>query len=343
MSSPQVSIIVPIYNVEKYLDRCVRSLINQTLSNIEIILVDDGSPDKCPAMCDEYVKQDCRIKVIHKKNAGLGYARNSGLDIATGKYVAFVDSDDFIDIHMYELLYDKVETGNFDIVYSGVIKEWYGGKILKDFISDKEYRGEQILRLLGDMISLDPNVKDNIRPNSSVWTSLYKRSLIEKYKIRFKSEREIISEDIVFHTELLPHCNSICYYPDAFYHYCYNDNSLTHNFNERKINANFALYELLKNLLKKNNLERFNNRAMRFFMGYTRGIILRNILLSSFSIYEKKRMCNIVYNYPGWNEIFSTYPIKKITFLRRMILMTIKHKLFFVDYMIFNAYYRNKH
>ena len=96
MSKPCVSVIVPIYNVEKYLDRCLKSIINQTLKNIEIILVDDESPDLCPQKCDEAAKYDNRIKVIHKKNGGLGFARNSGLEIATGKYVYFVDSDDYL-------------------------------------------------------------------------------------------------------------------------------------------------------------------------------------------------------------------------------------------------------
>ena len=100
----KVSIIVPIYNVEKYLHRCVDSIINQSHKDLEIILVDDESPDKCPEMCDEYAKQDSRVKVIHKKNGGLGYARNSGLEIATGEYVAFIDSDDYVEPDMVEKL-----------------------------------------------------------------------------------------------------------------------------------------------------------------------------------------------------------------------------------------------
>ena len=104
--NPKVSIIVPVYNVEKYLDRCMESLLNQTLKDIEIILVDDGSPDNCPQMCDDYAKKDSRVKVVHKANAGLGYARNSGLDVATGEYVAFVDSDDYVELDMYEQMYE---------------------------------------------------------------------------------------------------------------------------------------------------------------------------------------------------------------------------------------------
>ena len=94
--SSVISVIVPIYNVEDYLDRCVDSIINQTYSNLEIILVDDGSPDNCPKMCDDYAKKDSRIKVVHKENGGLSDARNAGMKVATGEYISFIDSDDWI-------------------------------------------------------------------------------------------------------------------------------------------------------------------------------------------------------------------------------------------------------
>lgn len=109
MSSPKVSIVVPIYKVEKYIDRCLDSLLNQTLKDIEIILVDDGSPDNCPKICDEYVQKDARVRVIHKQNEGLGYARNSGMDVAAGEYIAFVDSDDFVDVKMFGTLYSEAK------------------------------------------------------------------------------------------------------------------------------------------------------------------------------------------------------------------------------------------
>ena len=103
-----ISVIIPVYKVEKYLDKCIQSVINQTYSNLEIILVDDGSPDNCPQLCDDWANKDERIKVIHKKNGGLSDARNAGLDIATGEYIAFVDSDDYIESDMYECLLDKI-------------------------------------------------------------------------------------------------------------------------------------------------------------------------------------------------------------------------------------------
>ena len=100
MNEPLVSVIVPVYKVEKYLDKCIESIVGQTYENLEIILVDDGSPDNCPTMCDEWAQKDSRIKVIHKENGGLSSARNAGLDACTGDYIGFVDSDDWIEPDM---------------------------------------------------------------------------------------------------------------------------------------------------------------------------------------------------------------------------------------------------
>lgn len=103
MNDDLISVIIPVYNVEQYLDRCVQSVLNQTYRNLEILLVDDGSPDRCPQMCDEYARQDSRVKVIHKENGGLSSARNAGLEIVTGNYIGFVDSDDYIASDMLRL------------------------------------------------------------------------------------------------------------------------------------------------------------------------------------------------------------------------------------------------
>ena len=119
--NPILSVIIPCYGVEKYLNRCMESIVGQKLSNIEIILVDDGSPDAVPGMCDAWAKKDVRIKVIHKENGGLGYARNSGLEVATGKYVAFIDSDDFISNEMFDALVNKAEATGVDAAFCGWI------------------------------------------------------------------------------------------------------------------------------------------------------------------------------------------------------------------------------
>ena len=137
MKNIKVSIIVPVYKTEKYLKRCLDSLLNQTLEDIEIILVDDGSPDSAPALCDNAAKTDGRIKVIHKKNEGLGMARNTGIDAACGKYIGFVDSDDFVKTNMYEYLYNTAVRHNADLIISGTC--YVGGNI---FGKENEYKEE---------------------------------------------------------------------------------------------------------------------------------------------------------------------------------------------------------
>lgn len=138
MESSKISIIVPVYKVEQYLERCVKSLINQTYKNIEIILVDDGSPDQCPKMCDDYASEDSRIKVIHKKNGGLSDARNAGLDAATGEFIAFVDSDDWVEIDFIETLCKNAKKENADISIIGCTLVWDNGR-KKPVSKDKGY------------------------------------------------------------------------------------------------------------------------------------------------------------------------------------------------------------
>ena len=117
---PKISIIVPVYNVEKYLEKCVRSILAQTFTDFELILVDDGSPDSSGAMCDQFAEQDQRVKVIHKENGGLSDARNAGIEIATGEYLGFVDSDDYIADDMYELLYTNIVKEDADLSICGI-------------------------------------------------------------------------------------------------------------------------------------------------------------------------------------------------------------------------------
>ena len=120
MENPKISVIVPVYKVEAYLDKCVRSIMDQTYRNLEIILVDDGSPDDCPAMCDAWAEKDSRIRVIHKENGGLSDARNAGMAVATGEYIGFIDSDDYIAPDMYRLLLERMTADGSDIAACGV-------------------------------------------------------------------------------------------------------------------------------------------------------------------------------------------------------------------------------
>lgn len=271
----KVSVIVPCYGVEPFLDRCVSSLLNQTLKDIEIILVDDESPDRVPAMCDEYAKKDSRIKVVHKKNGGLGYARNSGLEIATGEYVAFVDSDDFIELDAFGKLYDEATEVQADAVYSGFFIQNKRGEWSKhvEFARSSVLCGAEIDNFKFGMIASAPYERVERQYWVSVWHALYKRSLIESYNIRFVSERDYAAEDIPFQVQFLNEAKRIKCIPDCFYHYCINGSSLTHSFNIEKFNKLKRMGRLLQELTDFD--ENANLRIMRFLISDARMHFLR--------------------------------------------------------------------
>lgn len=173
MKAGLVSIVLPIYNVEKYLDRCIESVINQTYRNLEILLVDDGSPDDCPQKCEEWAKKDGRIKVIHKANAGLGYARNTGIENASGEYICFFDSDDYIDPSTIEKAYNTAQKNNSDMVLFGHYDVDVQGKIVRTYIptTDKEsYVGSEVQEvLLPDLVSDNPATGKSTNLWLSAW------------------------------------------------------------------------------------------------------------------------------------------------------------------------------
>lgn len=185
--TPLISVIIPIYKVEDYLDECVQSVIHQTYKNLEIILVNDGSPDKCPQICDEYAKLDNRIIVIHKKNGGLSDARNAGLKQATGDFISFVDSDDFIDTTMYEKMLEYQQESDADIV--SCMFSWYvNGDIQAYPWLSKGYKEKRTLFLHDYFIDAIDRVVD-----PSVCNKLFKRSIITETFVKGK-----INEDFLF-------------------------------------------------------------------------------------------------------------------------------------------------
>lgn len=201
-----ISVIVPVYKVEEWLDQCVESIVNQSYKNLEIILVDDGSPDNCPQMCDEWAKNDERIKVIHKENGGLSTARNAGLDICSGKYISFIDSDDYIHRDMYTNMLEDLKRTNSDIVKCGRYID-DNGKISEKRIieSEKEYNHNEIL----DCFFYH---KDDFC--SGVWDKLYKAELFEG--IRFPDG--LNSEDYYVYGIIYNKASKL-YYNDKFYYY----------------------------------------------------------------------------------------------------------------------------
>lgn len=258
MKKPKVSIIVPVYKTEKYLARCLKSLQEQTLTEIEIILVDDGSPDNCPELCDKAADEDKRIKVVHKTNAGAGMARNSGIDNAGGEYIGFVDSDDYVKKNMFEELYNAAEKYKAQLVISGMC--FVGGNVFKNSggytenVYFKDYTlfetQEDIKQLLLGTTGALPHEPQDSRYGTSVWKNLYKKDVIEKNNIRFLSERKILSEDLLFVMDYIRNTERAVGVPAAYYYYCRNDESLSKAYDADRMGSFAVFLNELENRLK---------------------------------------------------------------------------------------------
>ena len=237
----KISVIVPIYNVEDYLHRCVDSIINQTYTNLEIILVDDGSPDNCLKICDEYAKKDSRIKVVHKKNGGLSDARNAGLEIATGEYIGFVDSDDYISLYFYEKLMNVIKVSGSDIVECGV----------KKFTENNEINDVENSKLdfkIFNKFEAMQNLIMNKILSVTVWNKLYKKDVIDK--LRFKVGKT--NEDNFFTYLAFDNANKISKLDDELYYYLQRENSIMgESYKLNRLDEIEAKYERFK-FIEKN-------------------------------------------------------------------------------------------
>ncbi len=224
---PAISIVVPVYKVEQYLERCVESLRSQTIQDIEIILVDDGSPDRCPEMCDALALEDARIRVVHKENGGLSSARNAGLRIASGTYVGFVDSDDTVSPNMYEKMLRIIETEHVDFVMSDYIRiPSEGEPYLKTLnIREGRYDKEDLCHEIFPNLIMGENI--DYGPLLSVWHCLYRTEFLRSNSFYFDEEVRW-SEDNIFSAIVGYHAKSFFYMKgEGLYHYYQNPGTIT--------------------------------------------------------------------------------------------------------------------
>lgn len=247
-NNPKITVIVPIYKVERYLRQCVDSILGQDYGNLEVILVDDGSPDGCPAICDEYAANDRRVKVIHKANAGLGMARNTGMQAATGDYIMFIDSDDWWQPGVLGTLVKKAVDTDADILMYGYRRQLPGGSFVNDpgFDGERSFdTPEQILALASSIVRANPKIGPN-KTNMSAWTMLINRRIGD---VPFYSEREVASEDMPHKVELFLKAKRIVSVPVVVVNYRWADSSLSRTYSFDKFHKFKRLTEILQQLL----------------------------------------------------------------------------------------------
>lgn len=220
-----VSIVVPVYNVHEYLERCLDSICSQTLNDIEIILVNDGSIDNCGEICNTYARKDRRIKVIHKSNGGLSSARNAGLDISTGDYVGFIDADDWIEETMFYDMYKNAEINKSDLVVCNYQSVFSNRNVEPSKTDIKDELTINLKEISYSRYILDYYLR--FKHGYCVWNKLYKRDIIEKYNLRFQPNNEIYAEDVLFNLYYLCHINRISTVPKVLVNYFQREGSLS--------------------------------------------------------------------------------------------------------------------
>lgn len=331
MMKPKISIIVPIYNVEKYLDCCVKSLLDQTLKDIEIILVDDCSPDNSPQICDKWATKDSRIKVIHKSvNEGLGEARNTGLKYVTGDYVAFVDSDDFVSNDMYETLYEQLCLIGADTCYCGYyIYDGINSVEIKEGIdSDVLIEGkENIEDFLLNMIGLPTTNSRDSLVNMCVWRAIYSMDIIKRNNITFVSERKISSEDIIFHLCYLPFARKICYTTQCKYFYRYTPNSISHSYPKWKYDALVMNCRTVKSMLESLfEKEKYHDAYLRHLFRYIKTMVKKECK-NDISFLDKNKNIKKCCNEVVFEDLFEYFKYQNLPLTHQIYFLLLKYRL----------------
>jgi len=259
--APYFSIILPIYNVEQYLKRCVRSVLDQDFDGYEIILVDDGSTDSCPALCDELSRRHNCIRVVHKENGGLSSARNAGLEIAKGQYIWWVDSDDWIEPGALNCLYQATAEKTPDMVKFNYNRVEQKSTAVKSSAQPGFYTGSETEKLQ-ELAFYDPG-----RFPLSAWSYLYRREFLLSHNLCFISERSIGSEDYLFNLEALLLAQRICVISDVLYDYEQRAGSLTQKYRALLPQKYTKLYLLLRECYEKaGKLAQYEGKICRFYV-----------------------------------------------------------------------------
>lgn len=327
-----ISVIIPVYNVEKYLERCVNSVLSQSYKNIEVILVDDGSPDNSGKMCDEFAEKDSRIKVIHTHNGGLSYARNVGIKISTGNYICFVDSDDWIEPHILENSHNRLINDDLDVVIWG---------FYKDFVDVQDSTNSFIKINIGDYYCSKYKNDNEILLNDNAlalvgyaWNKLYKRDLIVSNNLQFLESVSLV-EDMLFNSEVLSKSDKIAFIDDIGYHYVQrNRETLGAKFYPNYFDLKIKACDAVEKLLTVYNIEavKISNVVMyRKFYGLVSSCRMV-CLTKTLSSREKKSYMKKVCSSNNGKSVLKNIHVNGKNLLYKIILSTKQFWVFEVLY-----------
>lgn len=326
MVHPWVSIIVPIYKVpEKFLKKCIESIMRQTLENIEILLVDDGSPDNCGTLCDTYAERDKRVKVIHRENGGLSSARNAGFRAASGEWVMFVDGDDWIEPDMCRTMYELGTEKDVQLVMCGIMRNYsHSASEYKFYLEERVYAGSECRWLQQQLLVYHANI-------AVAYSKLIRRRFLEEHHILHDEELRQGAEGLEFNLRLFEKLENAVFINRPFYHYIYNENSISSSHDEANHELVLKCFEKMKAFIESSSnkemlLPWFDNRLLY--------VIVTTAISGYFNPantepYEEKRRKYLEYlDKPIIRQALKTKNKQGLSIQRRIVLLLIKYRQF---------------
>lgn len=337
MENPLVSVIVPIYKVEAYLDQCVRSILEQSYSNLEILLLDDGSPDGCPEICDRWAKKDARIRVVHKANEGLSETRNLGMSLAAGDYIIMPDSDDFLapeaieTMVQYALVYQAqcVLGGYKKLFRDGTLVEHSGTDTVMPCVGREAVQANIQFRLIGSEYRNVPHL------SQSSCMKLYDRRFIEKIGLRFLSTREVGCEDFYFNVCLFQQIERAVIIPENHYYYRDNNQSITTSFNPERANCLIRLYLRLKEARVLDDQQEYLQMLSANILGGI-SVHIKQIVASDHS--DRIREIAEVMNEPTVRQMLAQCRLSKIKFPLSLFCFLMRWKMKYSLYLLIRLF-----
>lgn len=329
----KVSIIVPVYKVpEELLKKCINSCLNQTLTDIEIILVDDGSPDCCGRICDDYSNSDSRIKVIHKSNGGLAAARNTGFEAASADWIMFVDGDDWIDPQMCKKMFDVASTKHVDLVMCAFIRDYGTTSVPYKFYieENKIYSGEGVNWLQEQLLHFNGNI-------AVAYCKLINRNFLVENRIEHDPELRQGAEGLEFNLRLFEVVKSAVFINKSFYHYTYNPSSISSLSTEDNNYYILKCFDRINSLiLKSKNKDHlfpwFYNRLLYVIISSTISGYFNPY--NSYSYKERKERFNTYLQTPLVRKALKENNVSELSRERRLVLFLINHRACLILYIL---------
>lgn len=315
MESKRLTVIIPVYNTEKYLDRCLDSVLNQSYKNIEIIIINDGSTDNSFSVIKRYLENNSIIYIQLEKNCGLGNARNVGLDNASGDYVAFLDSDDWIDSNFYYILIEALEKYSLDTTIAGIINEYDDRKAFTyryRYPYNNQITGKFALNLLIKSANQDIYITPIVN------NKVYRRSIIKNLRLKFLNNN--YNEDDIFSFQLFSQVKSVGVVKDTFYHYYQRSSSITGQFQQKHIDDLVFAY---KYLLQETKLTKTDKNIVSYF-DRNLSFVFELLFKSNFSVTDTKKY--LIYTFKKISELYSLEEIVYSFDINRI------KQLLFIDY-----------